>query len=289
MRNLLKSLALTIIFLALSSGHSDGEVRVAVSKTSGNYEKWLQGADPYVVIVNMYGMTDDSALLMLSTCQGLLLTGGEDVNPVYYGKLNELYKCEEINNYRDSLELALINGALLLKIPIFGICRGEQILNVALGGTLLTDIPTDAGTQVVHRCPPGSKECLHSVKIDQKSDLYLLTGVKNGMVNSYHHQAVDRVAPGMKITAFSENGVAEAIERELSPGKSFIMAVQWHPEKPDQDPGLSKPLADNFLEQVNRYKHDNRNCCGLTNNIEIFRTHPRHITAFLSEQLLNYY
>ena len=68
---------------------------------------------------------------------------GEDVNPAYYGKLNELSKCEEINNYRDSLELALINSALLVRMPVFGICRGEQILNVALGGTLLTDIPTD--------------------------------------------------------------------------------------------------------------------------------------------------
>lgn len=258
MRNLVSHLILSIIILTASTIYLNGQVRIAVSKTSGNYERWLQGADPYVVIVNMYGMTIDSALSILSTCQGLLLTGGEDVNPVYYGKLNELSKCEEINNYRDSLELALIKGALLSEMPIFGICRGEQILNVALGGTLLTDIPTDIGKQVVHRCPPGSKECLHSEKIDQQSDLFQLTGVKNGMVNSYHHQAVDMVAPGMKITAFSENGVAEAIEREFPLGKPFIMGVQWHPEKPDQDPGLSKPLADNFLVHVNRYKQDHR-------------------------------
>jgi putative glutamine amidotransferase len=262
MRSLLRNFVLTIIILAASAGYTDGQPRVAVSKTSGNYEKWLRDADPYVVIINMYGMTLDSALFILSTCQGLLLTGGEDVNPVYYGKLSELSKCEEINNYRDSLELALINRALLAGMPIFGICRGEQILNVALGGTLLTDIPTDAGTQVVHRCPPGSKECLHSVKIDQQSDLYQLTRVKNGIVNSYHHQAVDMIAPGMKITAFSENGVAEAIEREFPLGKSFIMALQWHPEKPDQDPGLSKPLADNFLEQIKKYKQDRMNSCG---------------------------
>jgi len=253
---------LVFCLLILTTIISNGQVRIAVSKTSGNYEAWLQGADPYVVIVNMYGMQIDSALFILSTCQGLLLTGGEDVNPAYYGKLNELSKCEEIDNYRDSLELALTNRALLVRMPVFGICRGEQILNVALGGTLLTDIPTDVGSQVAHRCPPGTKDCLHSVKIDQQSDLFQLTGVDQGMVNSNHHQAVDMVAPGMKVTAFSENGVAEAIEREFPLGKSFIMGVQWHPNALDKNSGMSKPLADNFLEQVNKYKQDRRHCCG---------------------------
>jgi putative glutamine amidotransferase len=258
----LRNIILSIVILAVTTNYSNGQVRVAVSKTSGNYEAWLQGADPYVVIVNMYGLPIDSALLILYTCHGLLLTCGEDINPVYYGKLNELSKCEDINNYRDSLELALINRALLVRMPVFGICRGEQILNVVLGGTLLTDIPADAGTQIAHRCPQGLADCFHSVKIDTLSDLYQLTGIENGIVNSSHHQAIDVVAPDMKITAFSENGVAEAIEREFPLGKSFIMGVQWHPERLDKNPGLSKPLADNFLEQVNKFKKDRRHCCG---------------------------
>jgi putative glutamine amidotransferase len=262
MKKLLLHLSVIIALIIISTGYSVGQVRVAVSKTSGSYEAWLQGADPDVVIVNIYGMTVDSALFVLSTCQGLLLTGGEDVNPVYYSKLNELSKCEEIDNYRDSLELALINRALLVRMPIFGICRGEQILNVALGGSLLTDLPTDVGTQVVHGNNAGADGCFHNVKIDLQSDLYQLTGLENGIVNSSHHQAIDVVAPGMKITALSENGVAEALEREFPLGKSFIMGVQWHPEKLSRNPGLSKPLADNFLEQVNKYKQDRRHCCG---------------------------
>jgi putative glutamine amidotransferase len=262
MRNLLRNIILSIIILAGTTIYSDGQINVAVSKTSGSYEAWLHSADPYTVIVNMYGMSIDSALFVLSTCQGLLLTGGEDVNPAYYGKLNELSECEEIDNYRDSLELALISRAVVVRMPIFGICRGEQILNVALGGTLLTDIPTDVGNQVAHRCPSGSEDCLHMVKIDPQSELFQLTGIEKGMVNSYHHQAVGMIAPGMKITAFSENGVAEAIERELPLGKSFVMGVQWHPERLDKNPGLSKPLADNFLEQINKYMQDRTNCCG---------------------------
>jgi putative glutamine amidotransferase len=262
MKKLLRYMSIVIIILIVTDGISLGQVRIAVSKTSDTYEAWLLSAEPYAVIVNMYGMKVDSALFVLYTCHGLLLTGGEDVNPLYYDKLNELSKCEEIDNYRDSLELALINRAILERMPVFGICRGEQILNVALGGTLLTDIPTDAGVEVAHRCPPGSRDCLHSVKIDKESDLYQLTGVDQGIVNSYHHQAVDFVAPGLKITALSENGVAEAIEREFPLGKSFIMGVQWHPERLDSDPVLSKPLADNFLEQIRKYRQYRRNCCG---------------------------
>jgi putative glutamine amidotransferase len=260
MRKLLPFLILCL--LILSSIISNGQIRIAVSKTSGHYEEWLRHSDPDVVIVNMYGMTVDSARFMLSTCSGLLLTGGEDVNPVYYSKLNEISKCEEIDNYRDSLELALISRALLVRMPVFGICRGEQILNVALGGTLFTDIPTDVGTHVNHRCPPGSAECLHAVKIDPESELFLVTGKDTGNVNSSHHQAVDIIAPGMKISALSENDVVEAIEREYPLGKSFIMGVQWHPEKLIQNPDLSKPLADNFLEHIKEYRKSRKSCCG---------------------------
>jgi putative glutamine amidotransferase len=262
MKKRLQHLFILTIILSLAVELSYGQLRVAVSKNSESYETWLHKADPDAVVVNMYGMCVDSALFILSTCHGLLLTGGEDVNPAYYGKQNELSKCEEINNYRDSLELALISRALLVRMPIFGICRGEQILNVALGGTLLTDIPTDVGRQVAHRCPPGSIDCLHNVNVDKQSELYKLTSIDNGTVNSYHHQAVDKIAPGMKVTASSDNGVPEAIERELPLGKSFIMGVQWHPEALSKNPGLSKPLADNFIEQVGKYRQDRRNCCG---------------------------
>ena len=248
-----------LIFTAVASS---GQVRIAVSKTSGHYEEWLRKADPDLVIVNMYGMTIDSARFMLSSCSGLLLTGGEDVNPVYYGKLNEISKCEEINNYRDSLELAMINRAILTGMPVFGICRGEQILNVALGGTLLTDIPTDVGTTVYHRCPQGSQDCLHAVKIDTQSQLFQVTGIDGGTVNSYHHQAVDMPGTGMKISAFSQNGVAEAIEREYPLGKSFIMGVQWHPERLSQNPGLSAPLAENFILHSKEFRKNRHSCCG---------------------------
>lgn len=230
------------------------QVKIAVSKPYESYENWLKAADPNVVPTGMYSLRIDSALRLLEECNGLLLTGGEDVDPVNYGKLNELNKCEEIDRYRDSLEFALIKKAVELKMPIFGICRGEQILNVYFGGTLYTDIPTDIDTTVKHRCPPGSKECLHNVTIQQNTLLAKITRQKSGTVNSYHHQAVEKVAPGFKITAYSDNKVPEAIESDGSKVKTFVMGVQWHPERLTQNPLLSKPLAVYFLDEVKRYR-----------------------------------
>jgi putative glutamine amidotransferase len=252
------TLILTLFIFLITPQFSWGQIRIAVSKTFGTYEAWLKKADPSVEIVNMYGRKIDSAVIMLESCSGLLLTGGEDVNPSRYGKENELSKCEEIDNYRDSLEFALIKKAVALKMPVFGICRGEQILNVAMGGTLFTDIPTDVGITVIHRSSSGTTGCPHLVKIDKNSVLFRLTAITRDTVNSYHHQAIDKIAPGFRITAYSQNGVAEAMERIAPEGKPFMMAVQWHPEKATQKPELSKPLGDNFMKHVREYTKSGR-------------------------------
>lgn len=250
----LRTFLLSIIILLVNGGSAQCQIRIAVSKTSAHYEKWLKTADTTVVSVSMYSLKIDSALAVLSSCNGLLLTGGEDVDPVNYGKAGEIGKCEEFDRYRDSLEFALIRKAISLGMPVFGICRGEQILNVSLGGSLFTDIPTDAGTIVTHRCPEGSKECLHSVTLKESTLLYLITKQKSGMVNSYHHQAVEKPAPGLRIAALSDNGVVEAIESDNTCIKSFVMGVQWHPERLVQNPLLAKPLALYFLKEIGKYE-----------------------------------
>jgi putative glutamine amidotransferase len=248
----IKLLALIGLLLIAELG-IQSQTRIAVSKTSGSYEAWLRHAEAEVQPVNMYGMKVDSALKALAACSGLLLTGGEDVFPDYYGKPQEIKLCEEIDRYRDSLELALIKKAIELKMPIFGICRGEQILNVATGGTLIADIPSEVDTTVIHRCPPGSAECLHFINIDPKTLLFQITGIQTGIVNSYHHQAVEKTGPGMRITAVAENGVAEAIEREHAQEGAFMMGVQWHPEHLTQSPDLALPLAEYFLEEAREF------------------------------------
>jgi putative glutamine amidotransferase len=149
--------------------------------------------------------------------------------------------------------MALIQRALDLKMPIFGICRGEQILNVALGGTLTIDIPSDVDTLVIHRCPPGSESCLHDITIDTLSQFFHITGISSGVVNSYHHQAAERTAPGMRAVAFTANGVTEVIEREDPSRQPFLMGVQFHPERLVQNPSLAEKLAVYFVKQAMDY------------------------------------
>ncbi len=246
------------LLLAFLTSQLQAQVKIAVSKPYETYEKWIKAADATAIPVGMYSLKIDSALRLLAECNGLLLTGGEDVDPVNYGKLNELSKCEEIDRYRDSLEFALIKRAVELKMPIFGICRGEQILNVYFGGTLYTDIPTDIDTTVKHRCPPGSKECLHNATLLPNTLLTKITGQKSGVVNSYHHQAVEKPAPGFRITAYSDNKVPEGIESDGTRIKTFVMGVQWHPERLTQNPQLSKPLGEYFLSEVKKYQTGNK-------------------------------
>jgi putative glutamine amidotransferase len=242
-----------VIWIASCLYTVSGQIRVAVSKTGATYELWLSGSGMDVIPVNMYGLRPDSALRMLQTCSGLLLTGGEDVYPGNYGMAGEIDRCEDIDYYRDTLELALIVKAVQLNMPVFGICRGEQILNVALGGSLYVDIPTDAGTSVVHRCTPGSDRCMHAVRVKRSTQLHKVLGVVRDSVNSYHHQAVRIVAPGMKVAAVSEDGIAEAIEPIRKRKHPMVMGVQWHPEKSDSHQEMSKPLVIHFLHEVEKY------------------------------------
>jgi putative glutamine amidotransferase len=243
-----------ICLLGIAAIEVQSQTRVAVSKTSGNYEAWLRQAEAEVQPINMYGLKIDSAVQVLSTCFGLLLTGGEDVFPDTYGKPQNISLCEEFDRYRDSLEFALIKKAIELKMPIFGICRGEQILNVATGGTLIADIPTEVSdASVIHRCPEGTAECMHYINIDPKTILFQVTGAQTGIVNSYHHQSVEKTGPGMRITAVAENGVAEAIERVHAQEGAFMMGVQWHPEGLTQSPELALPLAEYFLQEAREF------------------------------------
>jgi putative glutamine amidotransferase len=115
-----------------------------------NYENWIHHADNSVILIDFKKMPVDSAKKVLLTCDGLLLTGGEDVVPSYYGKAADSLRCST-NPQRDSLEFALIQLAIKTGMPILGVCRGEQILNVALGGTLIIDIPTDHPSTVKHQ------------------------------------------------------------------------------------------------------------------------------------------
>lgn len=227
-------------------------LRIALSSGSENYVNWIHRGDSVIEIVDMRGMQVDSALKLLESCDAILFTGGEDVLPSYYGKEHDSARCET-NPGRDSLEFALIKESMRLKMPVFGVCRGQQILNVALGGSLIIDIPTDHPGNVSHRCEDYTR-CFHSVNVVNNSRLHKTAEADTGMVTTNHHQAIEKPAPDIRIAAWSADSIAEAIEWSEPDGKPFMMAVQWHPERMDTESPLSMPLMNAFLKAAHEFR-----------------------------------
>lgn len=247
----------TIIVLLFSlitacSSPKAEKIKIALSKESPNYTQWLIRNNDQIATINLYGMSVDSALHVLSQCQGVLLTGGEDVYPGYYQKEIDTGRCGSFDHYRDSLELAVIHFAINNKIPVMGICRGEQILNVALGGSLIIDIPQDFDTTVIHRQDDWQR-CFHPVSAVPGSMLIKITGADRDNVTSNHHQAIDRLANELFICAYADDSLPEAVTWKNPEGKGYLFAVQWHPERMKKGHPFSNGLAAEFLKEAQRF------------------------------------
>ena len=174
---------------------------------------------------------DDAPEAVVARHAGVLLLGGGDVDPAFYGK--ERHPATEVVPApRDEYEIALVRHALSRDIPVLAICRGIQLLNVALGGNLVQDIPTQVLQHLDHH-PGGAPSMIgHYVEVTPGTTLAELLEAeieRDGFcaVNSRHHQAINKVAEGLKVAASSVDGVIEAVER---PASRFCVAVQWHPE-----------------------------------------------------------
>ena len=176
--------------------------------------------------------------------QGVLAPGGGDVEPVRFGERAHP-RTHTIVPDRDALELDLLRRAAADGKPLFGICRGVQVLNVALGGTLWQDLPSQVPNALAHYAPADAPRDhpLHRVKIEEESHLARLTGQPILAVNSRHHQALKDVAPGLVATAFAPDGVIEAVEL---PGHPFALGVQWHPENFPDRPEM-RALFEGFV------------------------------------------
>lgn len=159
---------------------------------------------------------------------GLLLTGGADLAPAFYGE-ERLPECGEIEVERDAPELDLTRWALDGGLPILGVCRGMQLLNVVRGGTLYQDIVTQHPASPRHDVTEhGRTHLAHSLSINPSSRLATILGTREMLVNSLHHQAVKERGTDVEIVGWSEDGIAEALEL---PGYPFVLAVQYHPEE----------------------------------------------------------
>lgn len=182
------------------------------------------GAIPLVIPPNL---PEESLADTLQSLDGLLLSGGPDVDPVHFGE-EPLPAMGRIDPGRDRVELGLARLALEVGMPILGICRGAQVLNIAAGGDIFQDLPSQAEGILKHvQQPTPMPHPTHGIHIEPGSLLASVTGRDSLRVNTWHHQAVRKAAPGFAVSAAAPDGVVEAIEK---PGAAFVLGLQFHPE-----------------------------------------------------------
>jgi putative glutamine amidotransferase len=171
------------------------------------------------------------AVFFLKEVNGLLFTGGNDVPPERYGeKKHEKTIC--VHPDKEISDFTLVRTAIEMQKPILAICYSAQLVNVALDGSLVQDIPSEVSASIIHK-DPGNERYIHSVIIKKDSLLYKITGTGRLDTNSIHHQAVKRLGRGLKETACTADGIIEAIEWD---GYPFFLGVQWHPERMIHNP-----------------------------------------------------
>lgn len=179
---------------------------------------------------------------VIETMDGLVLTGGADVMPSRYGFDDPDHVCE-ISPGRDDVEWQILRTAIRRRLPMLAICRGMQLLNVFLGGTLVPHLATAAA----HQLPDEQR---HSIEVEPGTALAALVGQRHGQVTSSHHQAVDRLGNGLRAAAHHADGTIEAIEWLSPMRKPWLAAVQWHPERMGLDEPFSGAVYRGFLQAV---------------------------------------
>ncbi len=181
---------------------------------------------------------------LLDHSHALMLTGGEDIDPSRYGQ-EPHSALETPNPERDAMEFAALAGALERRMPVLAICRGCQLLNVALGGTLYQDLPSQRGGALLHEQQAALSERWHSARVEPGSDLHEVFGVPELFINSFHHQGIDELAPQVRATVWAEDGLVEGIEARSYP---WVFGVQWHPERGEAEtPGADPRDPDRRL------------------------------------------
>ena len=172
---------------------------------------------------------------------GVVLAGGLDVEPARYGRARLPEGHVEPDPERDETDFAVFEKARRESLPTLGICRGLQVINVALGGTLVQDIPTERPSGIVHLVPGKDDERRdHPVRVISGTRIASIAGGPEIQVNSRHHQAIEKVGAGLKVAAVAPDGLVEAIESD----GPWLVAVQWHPENLPEDPATRRLFAE---------------------------------------------
>jgi putative glutamine amidotransferase len=217
-------------------------------RVNAAYTSALEASGMLPLVVPPLGDAE-AAQRVLRQVDGLLLTGGEDVDPTHYGASRHP-ALGEVHPARDAWELRLVAEARARRLPTLAICRGAQMLNVALGGTLVQDLPSELPRALAHDPPAARSARVHEVEIEPQSRLAAALGAHRVTVNSTHHQAIDQVGPVLRITARAPDGVAEGVETALD-DPWWVLGVQWHPEELIATPeGWDRALFDAFRARM---------------------------------------
>jgi putative glutamine amidotransferase len=233
-------------------------VKIALTNTGdvekhGYYVQWLRQEEPIDII--KLDNTDKNAQL-LDQCDALVLSGGVDIHPSIY-RGNTTYNHSPKNGWyreRDEFEIALFKKARDRDMPVLAVCRGLQLVNVVLGGTLVQDLG-DAGDKI-HEGIYDDKR--HSISIVPQTLLHELVPTGSADVNSAHHQAIDKLGTGLQVNARAADGTIEGIEWANKTGKPFLLGVQWHPERMFRfhlgDTPASLAIRNRFIEAIKASK-----------------------------------
>lgn len=234
-------------------------IKIGITHTEAkyaNYPAWIKSAGAAYEIVELDWEKNNAVDLL--QCDGLLLSGGIDIDTQFHEPLTKEYPLQPaaFKTQRDLFEMGLLATALKAKMPVLGICRGLQLINISLGGKLILDIQSNG--QPNHRAMDGVDH-VHQVKLDPQSQLAAITGTTQGTINSAHHQAVLEPAPSLKAAAFSsEDGIIESLEWKEPTEHGPMVCVQWHPERmqnKEKEP-LSQNILEWFLGAAKKYQHE---------------------------------
>lgn len=256
MKRITITIALTLLCLASFAQRSKPLIGITTSYGNDLYQLRytyvesvkLAGGIPIILpFVNDIQMARE----ILANVDGLLLSGGVDVQPLEYGEEPER-GLGSVDPVRDRSELLYIEASKQSKLPVLGVCRGHQILNIAYGGTLYQDIPSNIKGALKHSQSIPGQFPSHSILVDKDSHLYSIIGTDSVTVNSFHHQSVKDVAPGFKVTARAKDGVVEGMEGLPTYN---VVSVQFHPEyfaADNQDPMWVRLFAD-LVERAKKH------------------------------------
>ena len=213
------------------------------TKVSSAYIRAIE-ASGGIPILLPYVKDRDTIEHFVNICNGFLFTGGADIEPQRYGEQKK-NTCGEIQYARDELEFAVLQVVNNSSKPIMAICRGAQLINVALGGTLYQDIPSEMNTPISHRQTEPKNSPSHNVQIMKNTPLFDLAKKTVITANSFHHQAIKKLGEGLEIMAVADDGIVEAAYLH---GERYVRAYQWHPERLYETDIYNRLVFDDFIK-----------------------------------------